>query len=111
MEWAAHHHDQTGACVLRQRRLYAANCTLSVCWGTLTCLDALLSAAGLKEDAFGRKRTAYSFRHTYASNQIRKGTDIYTLAINMRTSVRMIEMYYSDVVPDEMAKQLEGGSD
>ena len=75
---------------------------------TKNSLNALLSAAGLKEDAFGRKRTAYSFRHTYASNQIRKGTDIYTLAINMRTSVRMIEMYYSDVVPDEMAKQLEG---
>ncbi|MDB5585896.1 MAG: hypothetical protein JWP26_866 [Devosia sp.] len=76
---------------------------------TKNSLNALLSTAGLKEDAFGRKRTAYSFRHTYASNQIRKGTDIYTLAINMRTSVRMIEMYYSDVVPDEMAKQLEGG--
>ncbi|WP_375449939.1 tyrosine-type recombinase/integrase [uncultured Devosia sp.] len=75
---------------------------------TKNSLHALLSAAGLKEDAFGRKRTAYSFRHTYASNQIRKGTDIYTLAINMRTSVRMIEMYYSDVVPDEMARQLEG---
>lgn len=57
------------------------------------------------------KRTAYSFRHTYASNQIRKGTDIYTLAIDMRTSVRMIEMYYSDVVPDEMARQLEGNWD
>jgi integrase len=76
---------------------------------TKNSLHALLSAAGLKEDAFGRKRTAYSFRHTYASNQIRKGTDVYTLALNMRTSVRMTEMYYSDVVPDEMGKQLEGG--
>jgi len=76
---------------------------------TKNSLNALLTAAGLKEDAFGRKRTAYSFRHTYASNQIRKGTDIYTLAINMRTSVRMIEAYYSDVIPDERAKQLEGG--
>ena len=76
---------------------------------TKNSLNALLGVAGLKEDAFDRKRTAYSFRHTYASNQIRKGTDVYALAINMRTSVRMIEMYYSDVVPDEMAKQLEGG--
>lgn len=58
-------------------------------------LNSLLEATGLKKDAFGRARTAYSFRHTYATNQLRKGTDIYTLAINMRTSVRMIEMYYS----------------
>jgi len=28
--------------------------------------------------------------------------------VNMRTSVRMIEMYYSDVVPDDVAKRLEG---
>lgn len=34
-----------------------------------------------------------------------------TLAINMRTSVKMIEMYYSDVVPDDVAKQLEGSWD
>lgn len=71
-------------------------------------LNQLLIAAKLKADAFGRERTAYSFRHTYASNQIRKGTDVYKLAINMRTSVRMIEMYYSDVVPDDVAEQLEG---
>jgi integrase len=71
-------------------------------------LNSLLEATGLKQDAFGRARTAHSFRHTYATNQLRKGTDIYTLAINMRTSVRMIEMYYSDVVPDDVAKRLEG---
>lgn len=74
-------------------------------------LNQLLHAAKLKADAFGRERTAYSFRHTYASNQIRKGTDVYKLAINMRTSVRMIEMYYSDVVPDDVAAQLEGNFD
>src|SRR5690606_41552982 len=74
-------------------------------------LNSLLEATGLKNDAFGRSRTAYSFRHTYATNQLRKGTDIYTLAINMRTSVRMIEMYYSDVVPDDVAKRQEGGFD
>lgn len=71
-------------------------------------LNALLQAAGLKADVFGRSRSAYSFRHTYATRQLRKGTDVYTLAINMRTSVRMIEMYYSDVIPDDFAKQLEG---
>lgn len=74
-------------------------------------LNALLEAAKLKTDAFGRARSAYSFRHTYATRQLRKGTDIYTLAINMRTSVKMIEMYYSDVVPDDVAQHLEGSWD
>lgn len=54
---------------------------------------------------------AQVIRHTYATRQLRKGTDVYTLAINMRTSVRMIEMYYSDVVPEDLAKQLEGSYD
>lgn len=71
-------------------------------------LNSLLEAAGLKRDAFDRVRTAYSFRHTYASNQLRDGVDIYTLAINMRTSIRMIEIYYSDVIPADRAKILEG---
>ncbi len=71
----------------------------------------LLQAAELKVDAFGRSRTAYSFRHTYASNQLRKGMDVYALAINMRTSVKMIEMYYSDVTPSDVAKRLEGSFD
>lgn len=71
-------------------------------------LNSLLDVTGLKRDAFGRARTAYSLRHTYASSQIRDGVDIYTLAINMRTSIRMIEMYYSDVLPTDRAKILEG---
>lgn len=74
-------------------------------------LNALLEAANLKTDVFGEARSAYSFRHTYATRQLRKGTDVYTLAINMRTSVRMIEMYYSDVVPEDLARQLEGSFD
>lgn len=36
---------------------------------------------------------------------------MYTLAVNMRTSVKTIEMYYSDVMPDDFAKQLEGSWD
>ncbi|MBS1165414.1 MAG: chemotaxis protein CheB [Proteobacteria bacterium] len=65
-------------------------------------LNALLEAAKLKTDVFGQVRSAYSFWHTYATRQPRKGTDVYTLAINMRTSVRMIELYYSDVVPNDL---------
>ena len=32
-------------------------------------------------------------------------------AIHMRISLEVIEMYYSDVVPDDLAKQLEGDFD
>jgi integrase len=52
--------------------------------------------------------STHSFRHTCATSQIRDGVDVYTLAINMRTSVRMIEMYYSDIIPEDRAKLLEG---
>ncbi|PXA99951.1 hypothetical protein DMC47_00750 [Nostoc sp. 3335mG] len=41
-------------------------------------------------DAFGRLRTAYRFCQTYAMNQILEGVDVYTLAITIRTSARMI---------------------
>lgn len=37
-----------------------------------------------------------------------RAANLYTLAINMRTSVQMIQMYYSDVVPDDVAKPAKG---
>jgi integrase len=43
-------------------------------------LNALLEAAKLKHDAFGRARSAYSFRHTYATRQLRKGIPTDTTA-------------------------------
>lgn len=68
-------------------------------------LNALLEAAKLQD----RRVRAGSFRlqlqahlcDTAAQEGHRR------LAINMRTSVRMIEMYYSDVVPEDLARQLE----
>jgi integrase len=60
-------------------------------------LNALLEAANLRKDAFGNFYSAYSFRHSYATWALQKSppVDIYTLAINMRTSVEMIEKWYS----------------
>lgn len=45
------------------------------------------------------------------TRQLRKDIDVYKVAINMRTSVKMIEMYYSDVAPDDVAERLEGSWD
>lgn len=73
-------------------------------------LNALLEAADLKYDAVGNKFSTYSFRHSYATWQLQKSppVDIYTLAINMRTSVEMIEKWYSDVIPEDRASILRG---
>ena len=73
-------------------------------------LNGLLEAADLKQDSVGRTFSAYCFRHSYATWQLQKDPpmDIYTLAINMRTSVKMIENYYSDVVPADRERALRG---
>ncbi len=63
-------------------------------------LNQLLKAAGLLHNSAGEKISTYCFRHTYATWQLQKSdaVDIYTLAINMRTSVEMIENYYSKLI-------------
>lgn len=75
-----------------------------------TSLKALLKAANLTADAFGNNFTAYCFRHSYATWALQKSppVDIYTLATNMRTSVEMIEKWYSDVIPADQARILRG---
>ncbi len=47
------------------------------------------------------------------SNSRTTGTTVVadTLAISMRTSVQIIETYYSDMLPSDLAKQLEGSFD
>jgi hypothetical protein len=61
--------------------------------------------------SFGREHSACSFRHTCTTRQLRKGTDVYTLTISIRTPVRMIEVSFSDVVSGDLAQQLEGNYD
>ncbi len=67
---------------------------------------SLLEAAGLLFDREGRRRNAYCLRHFYITEQIKKGTSLYMIAINTRTSVSMIEKTYSHVIPSMFAKQL-----
>lgn len=57
--------------------------------------ERLLTAADLLLDGAGQKRTLYSLRHTYATLELRAGTDIHTLAKQMGTSVLMLERFYS----------------
>jgi integrase len=57
--------------------------------------NAILDEEKLKFDRDGRRRTAYSLRHTYISMRLMEGADIYQIAKNCRTSVEMIENYYA----------------
>ena len=57
--------------------------------------NAILDELNLKVDREGRRRTAYSLRHTYISMRLMEGADIYQVAKNCRTSVEMIETYYA----------------
>lgn len=63
-------------------------------------LNAALNALDLKFDREGRRRTAYSLRHTYISLRLIEGADIYQIAKNCRTSVEMIETFYAAHIKD-----------
>jgi integrase len=68
--------------------------------------ERMLIDVELLRDTNGQKRTLYSLRHTYATMELRAGTDIHTLARQMGTSVLMLEMFYSKVNATLSAKQL-----
>ncbi|MEI7609004.1 MAG: site-specific integrase [Rhodospirillaceae bacterium] len=69
-------------------------------------LNSLLVEAGLYRDHDGKKRTAYSFRHFYITQQIIHGVDHYLLAKNCGTSSDMIHRFYGHVEVEKMAKEL-----
>lgn len=73
-------------------------------------LNTLLEAADLLYDPFDAKYSTYSFRHSYATWQLQRSpsVSIYMLAKNMRTSVEMIEKWYSDAVPADQAAIFRG---
>ena len=57
----------------------------------------------------GQNRTLYSFRHTYATFALLKdGMDIQTLAIQMGSSIAMIERHYSHLIPRLRKEMLTG---
>ena len=57
--------------------------------------NTILEEENLKFDRDGRRRTAYSLRHTYICLRLMEGADIYQIAKNCRTSVEMIEKFYA----------------
>jgi hypothetical protein len=60
-------------------------------------IEDLLTVANLREGPSGLLRSTYCFRHTYASFRLGEGVDVYFLADQMGTSVKMIEDHYGHV--------------
>jgi len=69
-------------------------------------LTELLKAADLLTDHRGVRRTAYSFRHFYISQQIKNGVDVFLLAKNTGTSPEMIRKFYADVSLESVEDKL-----
>lgn len=62
--------------------------------------DEFLTDIGLLEDKHGDRRTLYSLRHTYATSRIVVDkVPVHHLAVQMGTSVAMIEKHYSHLKP------------
>lgn len=60
-------------------------------------VQALLVEAELRMGPNGIPRSTYCFRHTYATFRLSEGVDVYILADQMGTSVKMIEQHYGHV--------------
>lgn len=64
--------------------------------------NKILEEEHLKFDRDGRRRTAYSLRHTYISMRLMEGANIHQIANNCRTSVQMIEQFYAAHIKDRI---------
>jgi integrase len=60
-------------------------------------IEDLLIEAKLRDGPNGVPRSTYCFRHTYATFRLSEGVDVYFLAEQMGTSVKMIEEHYGHV--------------
>ena len=66
-------------------------------WLYRDTVEELLKYANLRDGKSGIPRTTYCFRHTYATFRLSAGVDVYILAQQMGTSVKMIEQHYGHV--------------
>jgi hypothetical protein len=68
----------------------------------------LLDFSEIRQGSLGQNRTLYSLRHTAITFRLLygKGIDLLTLARNARTSVEMIERFYTSNLSAEMNIEL-----
>jgi integrase len=72
-------------------------------------ITELLTESNLLISASGSRRSTYCFRHTYATFRLMEGIDVYFLAKQMGTSVKMIEDYYGHITPAKNAERILQG--
>ena len=75
-------------------------------WLYRDTVEELLKYTDLREGPSGIPRTTYCFRHTYATLRLSAGVDVYILAQQMGTSVKMIEQHYGHVNTIEHADRV-----
>jgi integrase len=66
----------------------------------------LLRKSGLAKDADGNQLSAYSLRHTYCVRKLRQGVPVYSVALNMGTSIEMIEKHYGMIINTDVMKSI-----
>lgn len=72
-------------------------------------IESLLTESSLLNSSSGSRRSSYCFRHTYATFRLMEGVDVYFLAKQMGTSVKMIEDYYGHITPAKNAERILQG--
>lgn len=70
--------------------------------------NEFLAHHNLKMGADGKTRTPYSFRHYYITRALLRGIPIHDIALQVGTSSKMIEAFYSKVSPQLQAKLHSG---
>ena len=68
----------------------------------LSVIRDFLVESKLLTSSSGSERSAYCFRHTYATFRLMEGIDVYFLAKQMGTSVQMIEKHYGHIRHQKM---------
>lgn len=64
-----------------------------------SAFNALLEQLGLKLGADGKTRTLYSWRHYYATQDLKRGVSTHTLSKQMGNSTAMLDKHYSKYSP------------
>src|ERR1700749_3794923 len=72
-------------------------------------IERLLDESKLMYSSAGSRRSTYCFRHTYATYRLMEGVDVYFLAKQMGTSVKMIEDHYGHITPVKNAERILQG--
>jgi len=80
-------------------------CDVSVSFKTF------LTKIGLLKGTDNKSRTLYSLRHSYATMRLEDGAEVYNVAKNIGTSVKMIEQHYGHVQISKIGKDLNKRKD